>query len=206
MANEVCVRSCPRVCKVSFNTGGVPIVAVAIALLPFTIPSPARSRQVYRYEYVFPDSSIDVYDMGKGGALVKRVTVPAFSGVRGSVASAVTGMLYISYGSDHGTGGSMLKYNLRTDQVVSAKQYPFGIDSMSISPEGNTIYMPTAELASGGIWKVIDAKSGNVRGSIDSEGTGPHHSVVSSDGARVYPGAPPGCRPGPHKRTLPPPF
>jgi YVTN family beta-propeller protein len=95
-------------------------------------------------------------------------------------------MLYISYGNDRRSGGSMLKYNLMTDEVVWVKRYSFGVDSMSISPNGNTIYMPTGELASGGIWKVIDATTGNVTGSIDSEGRGPHNTVVSPDGARVY--------------------
>jgi DNA-binding beta-propeller fold protein YncE len=162
------------------------MVLLALALLLLAIPSPAHAGQLHHYEYVFPDSSIDVYDMDKRGALVKHVSVPTSAGVRGTVASAVTGMLYISYGSDRGTGGSMLKYNLLTDQIVWAKQYPFGIDSMSISSDGNTIYMPTGELASGGIWKVIDANSGKVTASIDSGGTGPHNTVVSPDGARVY--------------------
>jgi hypothetical protein len=136
------------------------MVLLALALLLLAIPSPAHAGQLHHYEYVFPDSSIDVYDMDKRGALVKHVSVPTSAGVRGTVASAVTGMLYISYGSDRGTGGSMLKYNLLTDQIVWAKQYPFGIDSMSISPDGNTIYMPTGELVSAGIWEVIDANSG----------------------------------------------
>jgi DNA-binding beta-propeller fold protein YncE len=169
-----------------FNPSSVPIVSLAFALLPFTIPSAAHVGQLHHFEYVFPDSSIDVYDMDNGGALVKHVKMPTSAGVRGTVASAVTGMLYISYGSDRDSGGSMLKYNLMTDQVVWVKRYPFGIDSMSISPDGNTIYMPTGELFSGGIWKVIDAKSGNVTGSIDSEGAGPHNTVMSPDGARVY--------------------
>jgi hypothetical protein len=67
--------------------------------------------------------------------------------------------------------------------VVWAKRYPFGIDSMSLSPDGNTIYMPTGELASSGIWKVIDAHSGSVTASIDSGGAGPHNTVMSPDGA-----------------------
>jgi hypothetical protein len=73
-----------------------------------------------------------------------------------------------------------------TDEVVWTKHYPFGVDSMSISPDGNTIYMPTGESASGGIWEVIDAHSGNVTASIDSGGIGPHNTVVSPDGSRVY--------------------
>jgi len=162
------------------------VVLLAPALLSLAIPSPARAGRLHHYEYVFPDGSIDVYDMDNRGALVKNVRVLTSAGVRGTVASAVTGMLYISYGSDKGSGGSMLKYNLMTDQVVWTKQYPFGVDSMSISPDGNTIYMPTGELVSRGLWEVIDANSGNVRASMDSRGTGPHNTVVSPDGARVY--------------------
>jgi len=162
------------------------MVLLALALLPLATSRPAHEGQLHHYEYVFPDSSIYVYDIDNRGALVKHVRVPTSAGVRGAVASAVTGMLYISYGNDRRSGGSLLKYNLTTDEVVWVKRYSFGVDSMSISPDGNTIYMPTGELASGGIWKVIDAKSGNVTGSIDSEGTGPHNTVVSGDGARVY--------------------
>ena len=181
----------PKVYRVRFNQGGMAyqlIVLLALALLSVAIPSPTHAGQLHHYEYVFPDKSVYVYDMDHRGALVKHVSVPTSAGVRGTVASAVTGMLYISYGRDRGSGGSMLKYNLMTDEVVWAKQYPFGIDSMSISPDGNTIYMPTGELASGGIWKVIDANSGKVRTSIDSGGVGPHNTVLSPDGARVYMG------------------
>jgi hypothetical protein len=179
----------PVICKGRFNQGGklyVLIVLLELILLLVTIPSPAQAGQMHHYEYVFPDNSIYVYDIDNRGALVKHVSVPTSTGVRGAAASAVTGMLYISYGSNRGCGGSLLKYNLMTDEVVWVKHYPFGVDSMSISPDGNTIYMPTGESASGGIWEVIDAKSGNVTASIDSGGIGPHNTVVSPDGSRVY--------------------
>ena len=123
------------------------------------LPSPTHTAQLNHYEYVFPDNGIDVYNIDHRGAFV---------------------------GSDRRSGGSMLKYNLMTDHVVWAKQYPFGVDSMSVSPDGKTIYVPTGELAYGGIWKVIDANSGNFTASIDSGGRGPHNTVVSPDGARVY--------------------
>src|SRR6516165_6370045 len=162
------------------------MVLLALALLPLATSRPAHEGQLHHYEYVFPDGGIDVYDIDNRGALVKHVRVPTSAGVRGAVASAVTGMLYISYGNDRRSGGSLLKYNLTTDEVVWVKRYSFGVDSMSISPDGNTIYMPTGELDSGGIWEVIDANSGNVTASIDSGGIGPHNTVVSSDGSRVY--------------------
>jgi hypothetical protein len=179
----------PVICKELFYQGGklyVLIVLLALVLLPVAIPSPAQAGQMHHYEYVFPDSSIYVYDIDNRGALVKHVSVPTSAGVRGAAASAVTGMLYISYGSNRRSGGSLLKYNLMTDEVVWTKHYPFGVDSMSISPDGNTIYMPTGESASGGIWEVIDANSGNVTASIDSGGIGPHNTLVSPDGSRVY--------------------
>jgi hypothetical protein len=162
------------------------VALVALGPLSLATPTSAHATLLHHYEYVFPDSSIYVYDMDNRGALVKHVNVPTSAGVRGTVASAASGMLYISFGSDRGNGGSVLKYNLMTDQVVWVKHYPFGIDSMSISPDGNTIYMPTGELVSGGIWKVIDANTGNVTASIESGGIGPHNTVVSADGAHVY--------------------
>ena len=181
--------SSKRVSKVRFSHAGMLYVLVAlVALGPLSLATPtsAHATLLHHYEYVFPDSSIYVYDMDNRGALVKHVNVPTSAGVRGTVASAITGMLYISFGSDRGNGGSVLKYNLMTDQVVWVKHYPFGVDSMSISPDGNTIYMPTGELVSGGIWKVIDANTGNVTASIESGGIGPHNTVVSADGAHVY--------------------
>jgi DNA-binding beta-propeller fold protein YncE len=149
------------------------------------IPTSQTQPGVRHYEYVFPDGNIYVYDMDNHFALVKHLSVPTSAGVKGAIASAATGTLYISYGSDK-RGGAMLAYNLRGDKVLWHRNYSFGIDSMSISPDGGTIYMPTGELASGGVWKVLDARSGDVIASIDSDGTGPHNTVVNSNGSHVY--------------------
>ena len=96
-------------------------------------------------------------------------------------------MLYISYGGDGGSqgNGSLLAYNLLTDQIVWTKTYHHGIDSMAISPDGTTIYMPDGELSPDGTWYVVDAKTGKDIGTIHA-GTGPHNTVVSLDGALVY--------------------
>jgi DNA-binding beta-propeller fold protein YncE len=149
------------------------------------IPTSQTQQGVRHYEYVFPDGYIYVYDMDNHFALVKHFSMPTYAGVRGAVASATTGTLFISYGSDK-RGGWMLAYNLRSDKVMWRRNYSFGIDSMSISPDGGTIYMPTGEVASGGVWKVLDARSGDVIASIDSGGTGPHNTVVNSNGSHVY--------------------
>src|SRR6266571_4595102 len=152
-------------------------------------PTPTRGSSTTRhYEYVFPDGEIDVFDMDHSHALIKRISLPqTMGGVRGVVASAVTHMLYISYGGDGGNNGngSMLKYNLLADQVVWTKSYSHGIDSMAISPDGKKIYMPDGEITPDGTWYVVDANTGEDIGTI-SGGTGPHNTIVSLNGAHVY--------------------
>jgi DNA-binding beta-propeller fold protein YncE len=142
---------------------------------------------IHHYEYVFPDGRMYVYDMDNGHRLVKSISLPTTTGVRGVVASPATHMLYVSYGGDGGSNGngSMLKYDLVADKVVRTKSYSHGIDSMAISPGGETIYMPDGELSPDGVWYVIDASSGNEIGTING-GLGPHNTIVSPDGTHVY--------------------
>ena len=142
---------------------------------------------VNHYEYLLIDGSVSVYDIDNGFSLVKKINLPT-SGTRGEVAHAGTGMMYVSYGSDSTGPGSLLKYDLVHDKVVWTRSYSFGIDSMSISPDGTIIYMPTGELSSGGTWEVIDAATGNVKGTIESGGSGPHNTVVNAAGTHVYMG------------------
>jgi DNA-binding beta-propeller fold protein YncE len=142
---------------------------------------------MHHYEYVFPDGSMYVYDMDNGHALVKKVSLPTAAGVRGVAASPVTHMLYVSYGGDGGGNGngSLLKYDLLTDTVIWKRDYPHGIDSMAIAPDGKTIYMPDGELSPNGTWFVIDANTGDESGTIIG-GRGPHNTFVSLNGKHVY--------------------
>ncbi len=142
---------------------------------------------IQHYEYVFPDGAMCVYDMDHGHKLVKSIGLPTMAGVRGVIATPVTHMLYISYGGDGGGNGNgfLLKYDLVADRLIWTKSYAHGIDSMAISPNGKTIYMPDGELTSDGIWYVIDANNGNETGTING-GPGPHNTIVSLKGSHVY--------------------
>src|SRR5579871_6558954 len=169
--------------KCTAGAGRTTIVAVIAAALPAVMQA-----QLHHYEYVCSSGHVDVYDIDNHFALVKSISVPT-SGVEGSVASAATGMLYIAYGSVV-SSGSLLKYDLIKDQVVWNITYPpFGIDSMSISPDGKTIYMPTGEQNNSGLWEVIDAATGKVTGSIATGYTEAHNTLVNSNGTHVYLGA-----------------
>jgi hypothetical protein len=157
--------------------------------LPASATTPPATG-VQHYEYVFPSNAIDVYDMDNGMRLVKTIALPAAAtDVRGAVASPSTHTLYVSYGGDGGSngGGTMLAYDLLADKILWTKSYSEGVDSMAITPDGRTIYLPIGEASPGTRWNIVDASTGNVTGSI-SGGSGPHNTIVSLNGKDVYMG------------------
>lgn len=145
------------------------------------------------YEYVFTDGSsvinLHVYDMDDNFNLVKSVAIPTNgqNGVRGVGVDPASGSLYVSHGGDGGPNGngSLLKYNLLTNQVIYDHRYSHGIDSFSLSADGSKVFMPEGELSSGNLWYVEDASTGNDIASI-SGGAGPHNTATSASGAHVY--------------------
>jgi DNA-binding beta-propeller fold protein YncE len=145
---------------------------------------------IQHYEYIFPDGWMDVYDMDHHQALVKSVRLPTTKGVRGAIAHAATGMLYISYGSD-GPGGTgyLLKYNLVTNHIVWTVSYPHPVDTIGISPDGKTLYQAGGEKNPLGIWYILDAATGRETGNITSSAaSGPHNTIVSLNGSHLYMG------------------
>jgi hypothetical protein len=160
---------------------------------PQSVPASATTSSftgIQHYEYVFPSNAIDVYDMDNGQKLIKTIALPqAATDIRGAVASPTTHVLYVSYGGDGGShgGGSLLAYDLVNEKVIWTHFYSEGIDSMAISPDGKTIYMPVGEESSASTWNVVDAGSGSVLTTIEG-GKGPHNTIVSLNGQHVYMG------------------
>jgi hypothetical protein len=146
----------------------------------------AGSSELHRYEYVFPDQSMLVYEI-PGHRLVEETRFPQAAGIRGVAVSPRTHMLFISFGGDGGANGSgsMLAYDLVTRQIRWQWAYSTGIDSMAVSRDGKRIFLPTGELTSGGTWRIISASTGRSIGVLRG-GTGPHNTVVGLDGRRVY--------------------
>jgi DNA-binding beta-propeller fold protein YncE len=143
------------------------------------------------YEYVFPDGGMYVYDMDNGHQLVKHITLPT-SGVRGCVASPTNRMLYLSYGGNGGShgNGSMLAYNLLTDTIAWTKNYPFGVDSMGISPNGKIIYMPDGSQSFDGNVYMLSGIDGTVMGTLNTTpGASTHNTLVNLSGTHMYTGA-----------------
>ncbi len=147
--------------------------------------STAAPESVQHYEYVFPPYEMDVYDLDHGFAQVESVPMPEAAAFRGVVASPATGQLFVSYGSFGGPGGQLSQYDLATNELVWSQTYDFGIDSMSLTPDGKTLYMPTGWSSPGGLWEVLAAATGEPVSSINTSGTGPHNTIVSLDGSKV---------------------
>src|SRR5438128_1146061 len=152
-----------------------------------TTPS---STGVQHDEYVFPSNAIDVYDMDNGQKLIKTIPLPAAAtDVRGAAAAPGSHILYVSYGGDGGSngGGTLLAYDLVGERTLWTRTYSEGIDSMAVTPNGNTIYMPIGEASSASTWNVLDAATGNISATI-AGGQGPHNTIVSLNGQHVYMG------------------
>jgi DNA-binding beta-propeller fold protein YncE len=154
----------------------------------------ARRAVTRHFEYVVNDGELWVYDIDHHNRLVSTIKVPQISHSHGVVASPATGTLYVSYGGQGGPNGngSMLAYDLRRNRVLWVRHYTTGIDSMAITPNGRTIYMPQGEKATSTnpstSWSVIDAATGAVTGSINT-GLGPHNAIMGPGGRYVYLGS-----------------
>ena len=147
----------------------------------------ATSKRVSHFEYVVTDHEIDSYDIDHANRLVQKLTVPQLGTPRGVVADPRTARLYISYGGQGGAAGngSMLAYDLVRDRVIWQKDYATGVDSIAITPNGKTIYMPVGESSGDGTWAIVDPANGNITGSI-AAGAGAHNTIVGLDGRYVY--------------------
>jgi DNA-binding beta-propeller fold protein YncE len=147
----------------------------------------ATVERINHLEYVLSGSSISVYSIDEENRLVRTISLPQIdASTHGIVASPETGMLYISYGSHAGPVGSLLAYDLRRHMVVWNRHYAFGIDSMAISRDGQTIYMPAGEASGDGTWRLIGARSGNATGAVIHAGAGAHNTIMGASGDHIY--------------------
>jgi hypothetical protein len=165
-------------------------LAFALALLLVAILAcPAAERRLLYVaspgvrDYVqFGGHGVLVFDIDDGHKFVKRIACRglAASGkpenVKGVCASAETGLLHIA------TLSKLQCLDLVTEKVLWEKSYPGGCDRMALSPDGQTMYLPTLEKDD---WHVINARTGEVIGKISPK-SGAHNTVYGPDGRWCY--------------------
>ena len=124
-----------------------------------------------------------VFDMDDGHRFVKRIPARGLNpvdgkplNVKGVVASAATGRLYVS------TLQFVTCFDVLTDKIVWEKAYEGGCDRMALSPDGKVMYLPSLEKDH---WHVVDALSGDIIKRIDLK-AGAHNTVYGLDGKHAY--------------------
>jgi DNA-binding beta-propeller fold protein YncE len=130
----------------------------------------------------FGGVGILVFDMDTGYKFVKRIPtwdVPAggaAENVKGVVANAQTARIYVS------TPKRVAAFDLLTEKKVWDKEFEGGCDRMALSPDGQTMYVPSFE---GPHWLVVNAMTGEVVKKIVLN-SGAHNTIYSLDGQHAY--------------------
>jgi hypothetical protein len=123
-----------------------------------------------------------VFDIDAGHKFVKRISTAGFNpqgkplNAKGVCASAATGRLYIS------TLQQLMCLDLASEKVLWERKYPAGCDRMSITPDGQTIYLPSLE---GVQWYVVRASDGEVVREIVTN-SGAHNTICGPSGKSAY--------------------
>jgi DNA-binding beta-propeller fold protein YncE len=147
----------------------------------------SRSAATRHFEYVVSAGALHVYSIDRSNQLVEIVRLPQIGvPIHGVVASPRTGKLYVAYGGQGPPAGSLLAYDLRRNRVLWRRRYPFGIDSMAISPNGRWIYMPAGEATTSGAWRIIAASNGTPTGRAIQGPAGAHNTIMGRDGRYLY--------------------
>ena len=141
-------------------------------------------------EYVLQDGTTYVYDMDHEFSLVKTIPMEQDKDeVRGVSVAPSTHIMYVMHGGDgpaNGSGnGSVLAWDLVQEKALWDVKLKTGIDSGQVSPDAKTLYIPTGENTTSGVWNILSATNGELTGTIQG-GSGAHNTVVSNDGRYVY--------------------
>lgn len=160
--------------------------------VPAEEPAPVEEpANVQHRLYVILTDKIKVYDMDKGYAPLGDLDLPDVDRIWGATAHAASGKLYLSYhdSSEPGYARGILAYDLVNEEVLWTERYEPFVDSLEVTPDGETLYMATGEATEeGDFWFVIDAADGSVEDTIPVY-RGAHNTIVSLDGERVYMGS-----------------
>lgn len=149
-------------------------------------PRPAHQRVLY----VANKSKLTLYDIDDHHRRIGHIPLPHTGQFKGICASVPLGRIYVTSNDED----ELLALDLSTEKIVWRRHYCSYADSMAITPNGQTIYLPCRH---DGQWWVVDAKSGDVKAKIESgrgkpydhdpiPDYGPHNTISSEDGSRMY--------------------
>lgn len=177
------------------------LIAILLLLLVVLISGcRAHSLPDGHYKLVVRTGHIDIHKLDAHHTLVRTVDLPFLKNPRGVAANATTDALYIPYyGNRHEINqwrqffgfrprgrGYVARLELSTGKVVWKNAYHPSIDSLAVTPDGSTLYMPSGEeLPGASFWFVIDTDKGDLLKTVPFA-PGAHNTIVSEDGIHVY--------------------
>ncbi|MBA3442839.1 MAG: hypothetical protein H0T92_23570 [Pyrinomonadaceae bacterium] len=135
-------------------------------------------------------SGLSVYDIDNGHKLIKKIDLPDSGSYKGIAASPALGKLYIT----SNTKDELICLDLRTETITWRKQFGKYVDSMAVTPDGKTIYLPCRHDTG---WWVLRAADGEVIAKIETGrgkmyddyligDYGPHNTWSNEAGTRMY--------------------
>ena len=153
-----------------------------------TVQAPAAGRYLYvavpgiRNYLGYGGHGLLVFDVDNGHRFVKRIKTGGLRpdgkplNVKGVAVSVPLNSIFIS------TVESLQRIDLTTEKVLWEKPYPGGADRMAISPDGNTMYLPSFEKS---FWNVVDCRTGDLLKKIETGGRA-HNTLYGPSGNHVY--------------------
>jgi DNA-binding beta-propeller fold protein YncE len=123
-----------------------------------------------------------IFDIDHGHRFVKRVKTAGLGlngvplNVKGICASVATKRVYIS------TIKQLMSLDLVSETLLWERSFQEGCDRMSMTPDGEKIYLPSLE---GPLWNVVSGDDGHVMARITPD-SGSHNTVVGLDGKAAY--------------------
>jgi DNA-binding beta-propeller fold protein YncE len=169
---------------------GFVLLALTASAARANDPDPSRQRLLYvaspgvRDYLQWGGHGVLVFDIDNGHRFVKRISLDGYGiddkgkvlNIKGICANAGKGRLYVS------TLKQLICVDLLTDDVLWQKSFDLGCDRMSISPDGNVIYLPSLEKDA---WYVVDAATGeDIKRLLPKSRS--HNTVYGIDGKHVY--------------------
>lgn len=149
-----------------------------------------RPSGMERRLYVANKSSLTVRDIDASHRKLRTIELPGSGGFKGIAVSVPLGLLYLT---SH-LRDELIAFDLVTEQIRWRKRYAAYADSPALTPDGRTLYVPFRHA---GEWWAIDAETGKPlarivtgRGAVYERDPikdfGPHNTVGSRDGSRMY--------------------
>jgi len=123
-----------------------------------------------------------VFDIDNHHQFVKRIPTKGFhrdgrpANVKGIAVSQQLNSVFIS------TIYSLQRIDLATEELMWERRYEGGCDRMSISPDGQTMYLPSLEKD---FWNVVNCEDGDIIAKIKVHSRA-HNTIYGSSGKRAY--------------------